>query len=274
MTVPRTGFPYLDARLEGPGSPLAMAHRGGAEHPEIAGLENSVRAMQHAIDLGYTYLETDVHVTRDGVVLVFHDPNLDRVTDGTGAIAEQTWQELEGVRIGGTEPIPRLEDLLEAFPQALFNIDLKASDSAEPVARLIDHLQVYDRFCVGSFHEPAIRRFRALTGGRVATAVGRWGVIAHKWLSLGGLSLRLLKETGSVFQVPVTHRGLRIVDRAFIDRAHAVGKHVHVWTIDDPAEMATLIDIGVDGIMTDRTDLLKQVLTERHGWREPRESED
>ncbi len=274
MTVPRTGFPYLDARLEEPASALAMAHRGGAGHPELIGLENSVRAMRHAYDLGFRYLETDVHLTQDGVLLAFHDARLDRVTDGSGAIADSTWSDLAGVLIGGTEPIPRFEDLLDALPEARFNVDLKAPHTAGPVADLILRRGELDRFCVGSFSERRVRRFRALTRGRVATAVGWAGVVAHRWLPLGGGSLRLLKEAGSVFQVPVTHRGARVVDREFIDRAHSVGKHVHVWTIDDPAEMASLIGIGVDGIMTDRTDLLKQVLVERQDWREQREPDE
>jgi glycerophosphoryl diester phosphodiesterase len=251
-----------------------MAHRGGAVHPDLVGLENTLRAMRHAVGLGYTYLETDVHLTRDGVLLAFHDPLIDRVTDGAGAIADHTWAELAGVRIAGTEPIPRMDELLDALPHARFNIDLKAPGTAEPMAALINRRGEHARFCVGSFVGSEIRRFRALTGDRVATAASRAGVIAHRWFSLGGLSLRLVRDGASVFQVPLAHRGLRIVDRAFIDRAHALGKHVHVWTIDDPAEMARLIDLGVDGIMTDRTDLLKQVLTERQGWRETRESDD
>ena len=136
-TVPPTGptgFDYLDAVHEQPGTVLAFAHRGGAYHPDIEGLENTLRAFQHAVELGYDYLETDVHVTQDGVLLAFHDSVLDRVTDATGAIATSTYAEVQRALINGSDPVPTLAELFDAFPDARFNIDLKSAGAVPALA--------------------------------------------------------------------------------------------------------------------------------------------
>src|SRR5258708_11781114 len=127
--------------------PIPFAHRGGAPHFA----ENSWRAFQHAVKLGYAYLETDAHATSDGVLVAFHDKTLDRVTDRTGAIARLTASEVAAARIGGTEPIPLLEDLLGAWPDVRFNIDVKDAPAARPLAELIRRAAAWDRVCITSF---------------------------------------------------------------------------------------------------------------------------
>ena len=258
-----------------------MAHRGGALHPEVAGLENTRAAFASAVRLGYRYLETDVHATRDGRLLAFHDLLLDRVTDLTGRVTDTAYADLAAARIGGREPVPRLEDLLEEFPAARFNVDLKSPGAVEPMVRLVERLGVHDRVCVASFEERVLRRFRARlrawSSRPVATACGVatvvTTVIATGW---GGRAAgrrrvvhRLLRDPGAAYQVPVTHRGVRIVDRAFVERAHALGRQVHVWTVDDAGEAERLLDLGVDGLITDRTDVVKDVLVSRGQWWEP-----
>ena len=150
MTPPRDARPAAPAYLDSP-RPLAFAHRGGAYHPEIEGLENTMAAFRHAVDLGYTYLETDVHVTSDGVLLAFHDTVLDRVTDRTGNIAETTYVEVQQATIGGRERVPTLAELFDAFPRARFNIDLKSEGSVEALAAFIEEREAWDRVLVGSF---------------------------------------------------------------------------------------------------------------------------
>jgi glycerophosphoryl diester phosphodiesterase len=260
VTRPRTGFPYLDD----PPGVLAFAHRGGARHPEIPGMENTLAAFEHAVALGYEYLETDVHATSDGVLLAFHDDALDRVTDQRGVIYEQRYVDVAVARIGGEHAIPRLSDLMEQFPKARFNIDIKSRGANEPLARLLEQADAYDRVCIGSFDEAVIRMFRKRLRKPVATACGPIAVAATR----AGLPARgLLRDGGVAFQVPHRHRGVRVVNEQFVRRAHATGRHVHVWTIDDPQEMRDLLDLGVDGIFTDRTDLLREVLIERGDWR-------
>ena len=253
---------------------LALAHRGGAYHPDVEGLENTMAAFRHAVDLGYRYLETDVHVTRDGVLLAFHDAVLDRVTDRRGAVAGMTHDEVRLARVGGREEVPTLVALLEAFPDALFNIDLKSGPAVQALADLVRERQEWDRLLVGSFSPGRLARFRRLTERRVATSAHPLEVLAFVLLPSGRLADLLTRRRVAALQVP--HRrtlrfaGVRItlpvVTRGFVRRAHAAGKHVHVWTIDDPEEMRELLDKGVDGLFTDLTDLLRDVLEQQGLW--------
>lgn len=249
-----------------PGRVLAFAHRGGAYHPEIEGLENTMAAFRHAAGLGYDYLETDVHLTADGVLLAFHDEVLDRVTDQQGAVRDLTLADVRRARIGGREEVPTLVDLLDAFPQARFNIDIKSDDAVEPLAILVRERELWDRVLIGSFSRRRIRRFRALTDGRVPTAADPWQVVAWR-LSPSARLARLVAGSGfAAFQVPHRRGRFVVVTPGLVRRAHAAGLQVHVWTIDDPAEMHALLDRGVDGLFTDRTDLLKDVLQGRGQW--------
>ncbi len=276
---PRTGYPYLDAVLDPPGSVLAMAHRGGAAHPEIPGAENTLHAFRHAVSLGYRYLETDVHATRDGVLLAFHDKLLDRVTDLTGRLSEVTAEHVATARIGGAHAVPTLAELLEEFPDCRFNIDLKAPTAVQPLAELVRRTGCAERVCVGSFSDGRIREFRDATEGKVATAAGPREVA----LVLSRIPTRLLRRTlrhgPRVLQVPWHHRRwpITVVSPRFVRRAHTAGLHVHVWTgearsrwasIDDQESLETLLDLGVDGVIADRTDVLKEVLVRRGQWRD------
>lgn len=249
-----------------PGRVLAFAHRGGAYHPEIEGLENTLAAFRHAAALGYDYLETDVHVTRDGVLLAFHDDVLDRITDRVGRVAELTLAEVREARIGGTEQVPTFTELLDAFPASRFNIDIKSDGAAAVLADLVRERDLWDRVLVGSFSPRRIREFRRLTGGRVPTAAHPWEIVAFRFLPSARLADRLAGRGFVALQVPHRRGRLRIVTPGLVRRAHAAGKQVHVWTVDDPAEMHELLDRGVDGIFTDRTDLLKEVLVARGAW--------
>ncbi len=270
MSSPTTGFAFLDEVLRQPGSVLAFAHRGGAYHPEVEGLENTLAAFKHAVALGYDYLETDVHATRDGYLLAFHDAVLDRVSDRQGEIARSTYAEVREALVGGREEVPTLGRLFDEFPDARFNIDLK-SDGAVPVlASFVEAREAWDRVLVGSFSARRTRTFRRLTRGRVPTAASPVEVLCFLVVPSGRVADRLTGRRVAAFQVPHRRGPLVVAGRALVRRAHAAGKHVHVWTVDDPQEMAQLLDRGVDGLFTDRTDLLKEVLVARGQWRETR----
>jgi glycerophosphoryl diester phosphodiesterase len=245
---------------------LAFAHRGGAYHPDIEGLENTLQAFQHAVDLGYDYLETDVHVTRDGVLLAFHDTALDRVTDATGRIADTTYADVQRALIKDVERVPTLAELFDAFPDSRFNIDIKAPGAVAPLAAFLDEREAWERVCVGSFSGRRLRRFRRITGGRVVTAASPGEVAAYLVLP-ARLARLVTRGRPLVLQVPHRQGRFTIVRPGLVRRAHRAGLHVHVWTIDDPDEMKVLLDRGVDGLMTDRTDILRAVLTESGRWR-------
>jgi len=268
VTAPLTGFAFLDEVAGVPGGMLAFAHRGGAYHPEIEGLENTLAAFKHAVALGYDYLETDVHVTRDGVLLAFHDAVLDRVTDLEGAIAELSFDEVRQALVGGREQVPTLAQLFDEFPRARFNIDLKSEGAVTALAAFIEERDAWDRVLVGSFSPQRLIEFRRLTEDRVPTSGTPVEVAIFRLVPSARLADWLTRRRVAALQIPHKRGRWTIATAGLVRRAHASGKHVHVWTVDDPDEMRVLIDRGVDGLFTDRTDLLKDVLTERGLWRD------
>jgi glycerophosphoryl diester phosphodiesterase len=250
--------PYLDH----PGV-LAFAHRGGAEeHPE-----NTMRAFGAAIDMGYRYIESDIHITSDGVLLAFHDDRLDRVCDGEGEGLIQTlpWSVVRQARVAGTEPIVELQELLETFPDTRFNLDIKHWMALGPSLELLTRMGAWDRVCIGSFSDRRLNRVRNTlrrNGLNVCTSMGPLGVLAMK-----ARQLRLpTRSRAQCAQVPVKHNGIPVVSKKFVDTCHALGTQVHVWTIDDADEMRRLVTLGVDGLMTDKPSVLKQVLVELDRW--------
>jgi glycerophosphoryl diester phosphodiesterase len=239
-------------------APLAFAHRGGAKHRP----ENSWPAFTHAIGLGYRYLETDVQATADGVLIAIHDRTLDRVTDATGRIALMPYREVSKARIGGTEPIPLLEELLTAWPEARFNIDVKDFPAIAPLAEVLRRTGAWDRVCIASFSARRLRVFRQVLDRTTCTSLSPFGVAAVRAGADGArLAARFAASGAACAQVPV-----RVATPRFIRHAHALGLQVHVWTVDDPAVMRRLLDIGADGIMTDDTVALRDVLAERSQW--------
>ncbi|GAA4928220.1 glycerophosphodiester phosphodiesterase family protein [Streptomyces coeruleoprunus] len=259
MTLPRHGgrrrHPYLDHPF-----PIPFAHRGGAAD----GLENTVAAFRRAAGFGYRWFETDVHTTADGRLVAFHDATLDRVTDARGRIAALPWKAVREARVAGKEPLPLFEELLEEFPEARWNVDLKVESALVPLVELIRRTDSWDRVCVGSFNEGRIARARRLAGPRLATSYGVRGVAALRLRSFGVPAT--LRAGAVAAQVPETQGGVRVVDRRFVRAAHARGLQVHVWTINDPRRMNALLDLGVDGIMTDHLETLRTVLTDRGVW--------
>ena len=255
--MPPARFAYLDAP-----TPLAMAHRGGA----IEHLENTLPAFQACVDLGYRYLETDVQITADGTLVAFHDATLERVTDRTGRVDSMHWSELSEARIGGREPIVRLEDLLGAWPDVKFNLDIKAAGVLAPLVRLVTRMGVADRICLGSFSDARIAAARRLFGPAVCTSLGPRGVAALRLSSYSPRAAGLVRIQAGCAQVPLQLGGRALVDERFLAAAHARGLQVHVWTVDDPDEARAMLDLGVDGIMTDRPAMLREVLEERGLW--------
>jgi glycerophosphoryl diester phosphodiesterase len=258
---------------EGPSAaatPLAMAHRGFSRD----GLENSMAAFRAAVALGFRHLETDVHTTADGVLLLFHDETLDRVTDGHGRISELPAATVVRARIRGVEPVPLFEELIAAFPEVRLNLDVKDWNSVDPLAAAIERYRLHDRVLIASFSD---RRRRAVLKQLSRPAAGSAGVVSNALFVLLGpiLPAPLLRLVAGralrgvhALQVPVRYGALTVVTPGLIRRAHRHGLHVHVWTINDTAEMNRLLDLGVDGIVTDRADLLKAVLRERGQWHE------
>ncbi len=225
--------------------------------------ENTIDAFAHAVSLGYRYLETDAHLTRDGHVIAFHDERLDRVTAHTGRVDALTLREVQAARIGGRGEIVALEALLAEFPDQRINIDPKSDAVVAPLAKLLERAGAVERVCIGSFSDQRIARMRALLGAALCTSGGPRAVARLRIASVGGPAK---VPPMACVQVPTRARGVTLVDARFVRAAHARSLPVHVWTIDDPAEMHRLLDLGVDGIMTDQPEVLRTVLESRGQW--------
>jgi glycerophosphoryl diester phosphodiesterase len=258
-------YPYLETSL-----PIPFAHRGGAAH----GDENSMAAFERAVQAGYRYLETDVHATTDGVPVVFHDDTLQRMLGRDDRIGDLTWTEVKSIRDGGEAVVPRLADLLDAYPQCRLNVDMKADSAVDPTIEAVWKCGARDRVLLASFSDRRIRWARKVAGPRQATSMAQREVALLRLASLHGRGLAGFVPGVAAVQVPIRFGRIRVVDRRFVRHAHRLGLQVHVWTIDNPAEMHELLDLGVDGIMTDRIEVLRDVLIARGSWppdrKEPR----
>jgi glycerophosphoryl diester phosphodiesterase len=242
--------------------PIAVAHRGS----RLLWPENTMHAFGEAATTGVSTFETDVRATLDGEAVCFHDPLLDRTTDRTGPLDRLTREDLSGVdagyrhRTGGAYPfrgmgigVPRLVELATAFPSGRFIVDLKSEAAIEPVAEVISALDLYDRIIVGSFSDARLAEFRRLTGGKVGTSTGQGETIGA---IMAGAAGSAPAGEAIALQVPPTWYGLPVVTPSLVRAARRAGKLVHVWTINDGAEMERLLAMGVDGIITDRPDLV------------------
>lgn len=235
-----------------------------------------MEAFGAAVDMGYRYLETDLHRTSDGVLVTFHDDTVDRTTDGTGPVSAFTWEELSDLdaafRFAPHEDFPRrrqgvrvpsLAEVFEAFPGVRLVLDLKQSGCEVDLAGFLSARGVEDRVIVGSFSDARLARFRKASQGRVATSSGPAETVAIWAASRFGRPLRLKADA---LQIPEDFAFRVLADRKLVEAAEAAGRQVHVWTVNDPEHMARFLDVGVHGIITDRPDSLKQLLESRGEW--------
>lgn len=254
--------------------PLAFAHRGAD-----TSRENTLAAFRHAVERGYGYLELDVRTSSDGVLVVFHDETLDRNTTGTGRLSEHTWAQLSRVRVNDPanpdrpeapdgEPLLRFEDLLAAWPDVRLNVDLKDDAAADAIVPLLRRYDAWDRVLVASFHDARRRRFTRAAGRRIAMSGGWLAIAALVVAAPVGLTRFVGRRLAHVdcVQVPVRQGPVHVVTPRFVSRCQAAGLQVHVWVVDDPAEMERLLALGVDGLMTDDAEALASVMEARGYW--------
>lgn len=246
--------PFLDS----PGA-IAIAHRGGALEAE----ENTLPAFAHAQALGYSHVELDVHATRDGHVIIHHDPDMMRICNDPRRIADLDLAELQHIRTRGGAVIPTLEELLITFPRLFVTIEAKSLVVIAPLCALITRLGVLDRVCIGAFDPARTRAARARLGPGLLWSPAH-GQVAR--LAARGWGLPLPLADFGVVQIPVQWKGIAVVTPRLVRAAHAAGVAVQVWTVNDAPEMSRLLDMGVDGLMTDRPSLLRDMLRTRGAW--------
>ena len=238
---------------------IPFAHRGGTSNAP----ENTLRSFQNAIDTGYLYLETDVHASADGVLFAFHDSDLQRTCGVPHKIGELQAAEIKQFTVEGTDPIPTLEQLVSAFPHAFFNIDCKADTALEPLIRDLIEFELLDRACVGSFSDRRLRAIRSRFGEKVCTSAGPREVTA---VIVGAVSTVLDGQGPNCLQIPMKQGPINLASKRFIDRCQRNGLPVHYWTVDDPADINLLLDVGANGIMTDQPRNLREALDQRTMW--------
>lgn len=246
--------------------PLAFAHRGGTN----AFPENTLAAFANAVEMGYRYVETDVHVTLDGHLVAFHDPQLDGVSDGRGEIKSLTLAEVTSASIlsadGEAHSVPRLAEILGSWPDLRVNIDPKSDRAVEPLTRMIREFKATERVCIGSFADQRIWRCRRALGGDLCTSMGPLEMARLRAGSFRRPGRRIGSYRAGCAQVPEFYRGHKLIDERFMDYASEADLAVHVWTVNTRADMERFLDLGADGLITDQLDVLRCVYTQRNIW--------
>lgn len=247
--------------------PFAISHRGGAlENPE-----NTLAAFKNSLELGYKVLETDLRVTRDGILTIHHDETLQRSAKLPDRISGTNWDELSTIKVFGGHEILTLEQLFENVPDdVVLNLDPKDYEVIDPLEKLLTkNPGLVSRICLGSFSTDRLIRLREKLpqvgmslGGR---EIARMVIESRFNLMKSALKNHLPNQIA--IQVPVRAYGIEIIRPQFVKFVHDLGMQVHVWVVDDESEMHRLYDMGVDAIMTDRPKLLKKVLQDRGFWR-------
>jgi|TARA_B100001105_G_scaffold144862_1_gene116099 glycerophosphoryl diester phosphodiesterase len=262
---------------------FGFVHRGGDEKKT----ENTLEAFQYSSDLGFVFMETDVQSTSDGRVVIFHDADLKRIAGIDKKIKDLTFDEVTNIDLINGGKIPSLEETLFSFPNLRFNIDIKTNSAVEESIKIIKSQEALTRVCLASFSNKRIRRIRKLAGSQSCTSMSQLEVVNAIFHVLAenlgsGINLRRKMRGDEAYfkskwmrttipfngipdcaQVPVGQWGIPIVTQSFIRIMNLLGKFVHVWTIDEPEEMNRLIDLGVDGLMTDKPSILKSTLIDR-----------
>lgn len=242
-------FNYLNSNF------AAFAHRGGANDF----VENTLEAFEQSINLGYKYIETDVQATKDNKLVIFHDSDLKRMLDKEIDIASIDYDELCKYKINGIHKIPTFLEAVNSWPEINFNIDPKSQKSAELLINELKSVGNLDRFCIGSFDSHKLYKIREAFDDKICTSMGTNEVVNFYFLRFFGIN----NISTPCIQIPYYRRGFKVITAGLIEDAHKFNKKVHAWTIDDPNQMNELIDMGIDGIMTDSPELLKTVLAKK-----------
>lgn len=244
--------PYFEPSL-----PRVLAHRGLA----TTAPENTLLAFSAAVDLGVQYIETDVHGSRDGIAVISHDPDLTRLAGMRGAVRDYSMERLRGIDLGHGQGFSSLAETLDAFPTTRFNIDIKSADAVEPSVDAIRSTNATARVLVTSFSETRrLAAVRQLPGVATSAGARRFAAALGAATLAQRLALRRVLRNVDCVQVPQVYGPIRITTAPMIARLHAAGVEVHVWTINDEPTMRALLDLGVDGLVTDRADLALGVL--------------
>ena len=245
---------YFNAPL-----PRRLAHRGLSHQDGID--ENSIAAFEAAIAAGATHVESDTHASSDGIALLFHDDDLSRVANIPNRISELRLSDIKQIRLNHGSEIPTLSEVFERFPDLYLNLDIKSEPAIAPTVKAIEDHRAHDRVLVSSFSDARRKQALAMLSKPVATSASMRTVISA-WIShqfLFGLGFSRIVRDIDAFQIPMAQGPVKLATKSFIARARQANTEVHFWTINDPATMRSLINLGADGIVTDRVDILSSL---------------
>ena len=238
---------------------IPFAHRGGTDFAP----ENTFEAFEAAVDIGYKFLETDVHPNADGQLMAFHDQTLDRVTDFSGNIQNLTSIELYDIKVKDKYRIPFLEELLENFPDCFFSVDMKCDESVDPLINLVKDMKAIDRVCFASFNQKRLNFVRDYFGNKCITSMGPNEILLTKVSSFINLKQKI---NSNIASLPTSRYKIKFLNERNIHYLRSLKIKVIAWTINNEKEIRDLIDMGVNGIMTDKISLLKSILIEKKVW--------
>tara|TARA_Y100001970_G_C14073442_1_gene770711 strand:- start:133 stop:879 length:747 start_codon:yes stop_codon:yes gene_type:complete len=238
---------------------MAFAHRGGTEFAP----ENTYEAFSSAVSIGYKYLETDVHPNADNKLMAFHDSSVDRVTNYKGKICNFTSSELKKIKVKEKFQIPFLEDLIESFSKSFFSIDMKSDQSVKPLIKLIKSMNAVDRVCFASFSQDRIDYVRDEFDNKCITSMGPREIIKTKISSIINFKHKIIPKISSL---PISRYRIKLLNKRHINFLKSLNIKVIAWTINDVEAINKLIDLGVDGIMTDNISVLKKILIKKNIW--------
>ena len=231
-----------------------LAHRGGAEESN----ENTLESFDYSQSLGCEFIETDVQVSSDGIPYIFHDDDLKRILNNPIRFDSLSSNEIDELSIFNSCKIPKLSDALLRFPNLCFQIDFKTDEVVMPALDVINEMNVFDRVCIASFNSKRLQNVRSLYPD-LCISMGPNEVF--KTL-LARFNLYKGDVPGDCLQIPMSYYGIKIVSKRFVDFIHSRGLKIMIWTINDIKTFKYLIDLGVDGIITDKPKLLFKTIEE------------
>jgi len=237
----------------------AFAHRGGTEFAP----ENTFEAFSNAVEIGYEFLETDVHINADGELMAFHDSTIDRVTNYEGELKNFTSNQLKKIKINDKFNIPLLADLIEAFASIFFSVDMKTDDTVIPLIKLVNRMGVKDRICFASFNQKRLKYVRDEYLNKCITSLGPNEIAQTKLFSILGKKIHIKSRIASL---PISKYKIQLLNKSHIEFLKSSNIKVIAWTINKTEEMKHLINMGVDGIMTDNISSLKKILIKKNLW--------
>ena len=238
---------------------VPIAHRGAS----LLASENSFESFRKAFDLGYRVIETDIHSSKDGTAYIFHDITLERLTGENLKISDLKDVDIDSLKINNSSVIPRLSNVFEEFPEGLFNLDAKTWKSTMPIVETIKNMGCRSRVCIGSFNDWRINAIIKELGLETCHSMGTSNVIKFY---LGAQLGTEQHFTSQCIQLPIKMFGISLTTRQVLSYARKLGIKIHFWTVNNPVVMQNLLELNVDGIMTDDCALLKTIMEEKHKW--------